>query len=85
MHKLIANNLIYKSKQYQLAIKIDRSEKYALAYDFIDEKIVQESEGILTTLDFFIAKEVEQSLEIDITDYGIEVIEEYIEGGEDIW
>lgn len=85
MHKLICNNIIYKSKRYQIAIKIDKLDYVALAYDYIDEQIIQESEGILTTLDSFIAQELEKSLGIDAKEYGIEITYELEKELEDIW
>ena len=66
-------NLIYKNKTYQLAMKIDTLDKVVLAYDLQGDEILQESEGILKRLDSFIAREVEESLDIKLQEYGVEI------------
>ena len=66
-------NLIYKSKTYRLAIQIDTLNKVVLAYDLQGDEILQESEGILKRLDSFIAQEAEESLDIRLQEYGVEI------------
>ena len=66
-------NLIYKSKTYRLAIQIDTLNKVVLAYDLQGDEILQESEGILNKLDSFIAQEAEESLDIKLQEYGVEI------------
>lgn len=82
---LISNNLIYKSKLHQLAMKIDTLDKVILAYDLQGDEILQESEGILKRLDSFIAQEVEESLNIKLREYGIEITYDAQNELENIW
>jgi len=85
MNTYISDNLIYKSKVHQLAIKIDTLDKVVLAYDLQGGEILQESEGILKRLDSFIAQELEESLNIKLQEYGVEITYDAQNELENIW
>lgn len=67
---------IYMNKRYNLAIKQDEDNKILLSYELENEKIDENTEGILKELDEEIGNEVAAYFNITLSDYNVTLIDE---------
>ena len=60
-------------------IKVDEDNKILLSSDIVDKEFIDaSSQGILKEVNSYIAKKIEDKLNINIVDYGVEVFDESV-------
>lgn len=67
------NTLIVKN--YNLAVVKDDDNMLLLSYDLKDDEIQQHTEGILKEVNQEIADLIQQRFDINLSDYGIKVVD----------
>lgn len=82
---MIANNLEYERFENKsvivcdMSIKVDEENRLIFASDIISGEIIDTaSEGILREVNSYIATKIENELNINIVDYGVEIFDETI-------
>ena len=70
--------LIYKNIDLNLAIEVDVSKKIIYAYDLDDGNLVRESRGILKSLASDVADELENKLEIRLSEFDVEIFQDIV-------
>lgn len=69
---------MYINTEYSFAVKLDKDDECLYSYDTLGDLVLEDTEGILWSLDSNIAKEVEEYYNIDITDYRCEKMNDEI-------
>lgn len=60
-------------------IKVDEENKILLASDVVDTQYIDtSSEGILKEVNSYIAQKIEDKININIVDYGVEILDESV-------
>lgn len=64
-----------KIEKYNLAIKKDEENKLLFAYDLRNNEIQEHTEGILKEVNQEIADLIQQRFDINLSDYGLKVVD----------
>jgi hypothetical protein len=70
--------MIYKNIGLSLAIEVDIGQRILYAYNFEDGEVLQESRSILKAIASDIVDDLQNSLEIRLSEFDVEVIDEDI-------